>query len=158
MSHVTIDPGLPPTVLHAELILLGRAIRDGASALAEIGTLAPAQFADPSLGRIWSAINALASDGSPHDHTSMAALYAGTGTLDEVGGTAFLADLVLNADSSISNSQAADAVRDAWFKRRLIDLGESLVGIAFGKGGLSGFETLALAEQRLADLRAGAGR
>ncbi len=55
-----------------------------------------------------------------------------TGVLDEVGGTAYLAQLLTAMVGIINAGEYGRAIHDAWLRRQLIDVGEEVVNNAFG--------------------------
>lgn len=118
----------PPSDLQAETRIIG-AILTGDLALAEaVATLDPEHFADPIHGAIFRAIGDGPEPGRSLDE--LLAHFERTGSLDEVGGPAYLVQIVAEARArspelpgSMEDSiwRAADtdmkAVRDTWEAR-----------------------------------------
>lgn len=148
----------PPTALQSEMLLLSALIRHGAAARALMPPIAAQQFTDPLHGRIFAALTMDRPAGQVADLVTLTAEFDGSGVLDCIGGPAYLARLAdLGAPLDVVADRAG-AIIDAWLCRQLIDIGEAVAGLAFNpRGILTGAETLALAEQRVADLRAVVG-
>ena len=73
--------------------------------------------------------------------------------LDEVGGTAYLAQLLSAMVGIINAGEYGRAIHDAWLRRQLIDIGETVVNNAFGADPeLDGSQQIEAAEQSLFDL------
>jgi replicative DNA helicase len=76
-----------------------------------------------------------------------------SGVLDEVGGTAYLAQLLAAMVGIINAGDYGRAIHDAWIRRQLIDLGEVMVNRAFGaEPELDGSDQIESGEQALFDL------
>lgn len=89
-------------------------------------------FADVVNGRIFLRIAERILDGHLADAVSMKADFENSGVLDEVGGTAYLAQL-LSSMVGINTVRAyAEAIVDCWLRRQLIGIGEEIVNGAFG--------------------------
>jgi replicative DNA helicase len=147
----------PPTVLQAEMLLLSALIHHGGAARALLPQITAEQFAEPAHSRIFAALVVDRTPGQVADLATLTTEFQGAGVLDDVGGTPYLTQLVGVRAALSAAPDMARFVTDAWLRRQLVDLGETLGRLAFGNGGLSGAETLALAEKRIADLRAVAG-
>ncbi len=73
--------------------------------------------------------------------------------LDEVGGTAYLAQLLSAMVGIINAGDYGRVIRDAWLRRQLIDIGETVVNRAFGaEPELDGAAQIEAAEQTLFNL------
>jgi replicative DNA helicase len=125
--------------LRAEQALLG-AILANNKALDKVNTfLKPEHFADPAHQKIYEAVLACAAVGQVADPISLRARFQNAGILDDLGGTAYLAEL-LTAMVGINN--AGDyglTIRDAWARRQIIETAETMCNMAFGAE-LSPFE------------------
>ena len=70
--------------------------------------------------------------------------------LEEVGGTAYFAQLLMAMVGIINAGEYGKAVHDAWLRRQLIDIGEVVVNNAFGlEAELDGRQQIELAESEL---------
>ncbi len=92
----------------------------------------PEHFADPIHGRIFAAIARRVEAGQLADAVTLKAEFEHSGVLDEVGGTAYLAQLLSAMVGIINAGEYGRAVHDAWIRRQLIDIGEIVVNNAFG--------------------------
>jgi replicative DNA helicase len=144
---------LPPSNLQAEQALLGALLANNRAYERVSEFLAPEHFADPVHGRIFQAIARRVEAGQLADAVTLKGEFEHAGILDEVGGTAYLAQL-LSAMVGIINAGAyGHAIHDAWLRRQLIDIGEVVVNNAFGaEPELDGIKQIEAAEQSLFDL------
>ena len=136
MADGSIFPGvslrLPPQNLQAEQALLGALLARNQAYERVADILEAKHFADPVNGRIYRRIAERILDGHLADAVSMKADFENSGILDEVGGTAYLAQL-LGAMVAINTVRDyALAIIDCWLRRQLIDVGEIIVAEAFG--------------------------
>jgi replicative DNA helicase len=115
--------------------------------------LAPEHFADPIHGKIFAAIARRCEAGQIADPVMLRAEFEHFGVLDEVGGTAYLAQLLAAMVGIINAGDYGRAIHDAWIRRQLIDLGEVMVNRAFGaEPELDGSDQIEAGEQALFDL------
>ena len=115
--------------------------------------LAPEHFADPVHGRIFAAITRRISNGQLADAVTLRAEFEHIGVLDEVGGTAYLSQLLTAMVGIINAGEYGRAIHDAWLRRELIDIGEEVVNNAFGaEPELDGKLQIEAAEQKLFDI------
>ncbi len=148
---------LPPTNLDAEQALLGAIMANNAAYSRVSEFLLPEHFADPVHGRIYEAIVRRIERAQIADPVTLKGDLAHDGMLEEVGGTAYLAQLVGATVSIINAGDYGRAIHDAYLRRQLIDLGEEVVNQAFAPeqgtdGPLSGVQQIEAAEARLFDL------
>ena len=123
---------LPPSNLQAEQALLGALLANNRAYERVSEFLAPEHFADPVHGRIFQAIARRVEAGQLADAVTLKAEFEHAGVLDEVGGTAYLAQLLSAMVGIINAGEYGRAVHDAWLRRQLIDIGETVVNNAFG--------------------------
>jgi replicative DNA helicase len=144
---------LPPSNLQAEQALLGALLANNRAYERVSEFLAPDHFADPLHGRIFQAIARRVEAGQLADAVTLKAEFEHAGILDEVGGTAYLAQLLTAMVGIINAGEYGKAVHDAWLRRQLIDIGETVVNNAFGaEPELDGAKQIEYAEQSLFDL------
>jgi replicative DNA helicase len=144
---------LPPANIQAEQALLGALLANNKAYERVSEFLAPEHFADPIHGRIYQAVSRRIEQGQLADGVTLKAEFEHSGILDEVGGTAYLAQLLSAMVGIINAGEYGRAVHDAWLRRQLIDLGETVVNRAFGMDAeLEGREQVEAAEQALFDL------
>ncbi len=146
---------LPPSNTEAEQHLLGALLVNNKAYERVAEFLLPEHFADPIHGRIFASIARRASGGQLADPVTLRAEFEHNGTLEEVGGIAYLAQLVTAMVGIINAGEYGRIVHDAWLRRQLIDIGENVVNSAFGgEPQLDGAEQVEAAEQALFDLSA----
>jgi replicative DNA helicase len=144
---------LPPSNLQAEQALLGALLANNKAYERVSEFLAPEHFADPIHGRIYQAIARRVEAGQLADAVTLKAEFEHSAILQEVGGTAYLAQLLTAMVGIINAGEYGRAVHDAWLRRQLIDIGETVVNNAFGADAeLAGSQQIESAEQSLFDL------
>jgi replicative DNA helicase len=149
---------LPPANLQAEQALLGALLANNKAYERVAEFLAPEHFADPVNGRIYAAIIRRVEAQQLADAITLKAEFEHSGVLDEVGGTAYLAQLITAMVGIINAGEYGRAIHDAWLRRQLIDIGEVVVNNAFGaEPELDGKGQVESAEQALFDLAAKGG-
>ncbi len=149
---------LPPSNLQAEQALLGALLANNKAYERVSEFLAPEHFADPIHGRIYAAVARRCDAGQLADAVTLRGEFEHSGVLDEVGGTAYLAQLLTAMVGIINAGEYGRAIHDAWLRRQLIDIGETVVNNAFGaEPTLTGAGQVEAAEQALFDLAARGG-
>ncbi len=144
---------LPPSNLQAEQALLGALLANNRAYERVAEFLIPEHFADPIHGRIYQAIARRVEAGQLADAVTLKAEFEHSGMLEEVGGTAYLAQLLTAMVGIINAGEYGRTVYDAWIRRELIDVGETVVNNAFGADPeLDGPSQIEAAEQRLFEL------
>ncbi len=143
----------PPSNLQAEQALLGALLANNKAYERVSEFLLAQHFADPIHGRIYTAIARRCDAGQLADAVTLRAEFEHSGVLDEVGGTAYLAQLLTAMVGIINAGEYGRAIHDAWLRRQLIDIGETVVNNAFGaEPELDGTGQVEAAEQALFDL------
>jgi replicative DNA helicase len=149
---------LPPSNLQAEQALLGALLANNKAYERVSEFLAPEHFADPIHGRIYQAIARRVEAGQLADAVTLKAEFEHAGILEEVGGTAYLTQLLTAMVGIINAGDYGRAVHDTWLRRQLIDVGENVVNNAFGADAeLDGPQQIEAAEQSLFQLAAEGG-
>ena len=144
---------LPPSNPQAEQALLGALLANNKAYERVSEFLSPEHFADPIHGRIYQAIARRCEAGQIADPVMLRAEFEHTGVLEEVGGTAYLAQLLGAMVGIINAGDYGRAIHDSWVRRQLIDIGEVTVNRAFGaEPELDGVKQIEAAEQCLFDL------
>jgi len=144
---------LPPANIQAEQALLGALLANNRAYERVSEFLAPDHFADPIHGRVYAAIQRRVEAGQLADAVTLRAEFEHSGILDEVGGTAYLAQLLSAMVGIINAGEYGRTVHDAWLRRQLIDIGETVVNNAFGADAeLDGGQQVEAAEQSLFEL------
>jgi replicative DNA helicase len=144
---------LPPSNVQAEQALLGALLANNRAYERVSEFLAPEHFADPIHGRIYQAITRRVEAGQLADAVTLKAEFEHSGVLEEVGGTAYLAQLLTAMVGIINAGEYGRAIHDAWLRRQLIDIGETVVNNAFGADAeLDGTQQIEAAEHTLFQL------
>lgn len=144
---------LPPSNAQAEQALLGALLANNKAYERVSEFLAPEHFADGIHGRIYAAIQRRIEAGQLADAVTLRAEFEHSGVLEEVGGSAYLAQLLSAMVGIINAGEYGRVIHDAWLRRQLIDLGETVVNRAYGaEAELAAKEQLEAAEQALFDL------
>ena len=144
---------MPPSNAQAEQALLGALLANNKAYERVAEFLAPEHFADPIHGRIFAAIHRRVNNGQLADAITLRAEFEHTGVLDEVGGTAYLSQLLTAMVGIINAGEYGRAIHDAWLRRELIEVGEEVVNNAFGADAeLDGKQQVEAAEQRLFEI------
>ena len=144
---------LPPSNLQAEQALLGALLANNKAYERVSDFLIADHFADPIHARIYQAIGRRIDAGQLADAVTLKAEFEHSGVLEEVGGTAYLAQLLTAMVGIINAGEYGRAIHDAWLRRQLIDIGETVVNNAFGADpALEGAQQIEAAEQSLFDL------
>src|ERR1700744_1507341 len=148
-----LSPRLPPSNLQAEQALLGALLANNRAYERVSDFLAAEHFADPIHGRIFHAIARRVDAGQLADAVTLKAEFEHSGVLDEVGGTTYLAQLLSAMVGIINAGEYGRAIHDAWLRRQLIDIGETVVNNAFGADAeLDGAQQIEAAEHSLFQL------
>ncbi len=149
---------LPPSNVAAEQALLGALLANNKAYERVSEFLIPEHFADPLHGRIFQAIARRIEAGQLADAITLKAEFEHSDVLEEVGGTAYLGQLLTAMVGIINAGEYGRAVHDAWLRRQLIDVGETVVNNAFGADPeLDGIKQIEAAEQSLFDLATDGG-
>jgi replicative DNA helicase len=153
-----ISQRIPPSNQQAEQALLGALLANNKAYERVSEFLAAEHFVDPINGRIYQAISRRVEAGQLADAITLKAEFEHTGVLDEVGGTAYLTQLLTAMVGIINAGDYGRAVLDTWLRRQLIDIGENVVNNAFGADAeLDAPQQIEAAEQSLFDLAADGG-
>ena len=147
---------LPPQNLEAEQALLGALLSNNKAFERVSEFLAPEHFVDPIHGRIYGAIRRRVENNALADVVTLKGEFEHSGVLAEVGGTAYLVQLVSATVGIINAGEYGKLIHDCWVRRQLIDVGETVVNRAFGsEPELEGSGQIEAAEQQLFDLATG---
>lgn len=140
----------PPSNLAAEQALLGALLANNKAYEQVSDFLRAEHFADAVHARIYAAIARRIDAGQVADVVTLRGDFENSGTIDDAGGPAYLAEL-LSAMVGIINAGAyGRVVRDTWLRRQLIDAGEVMVNLAFGADGeLSADQVMEQSEAQL---------
>ena len=149
---------LPPSNVQAEQALLGALLANNRAYERVAEFLVSDHFADPIHGRIYRAIARRIEAGQLADAVTLKTEFEHSGALEEVGGTAYLAQLLSAMVGIINAGEYGRAIHDAWLRRQLIDIGAGVVNNAFGADSeLDGEAQIEAAEQSLFELTTDGG-
>lgn len=149
-----VSQRLPPSNLQAEQSLLGALLANNKTFDRVCEFLHADHFADPIHGRIFRAIEERILDGRLADAVTLKGDFENTGVLDEIGGTAYLAQLLAAMVGALNVSEYGKTIYDLWVRRQLIEVGESVVNRAFSEiGKLDAARQIEAAERALMEIR-----
>ena len=107
---------LPPTNLQAEQALLGALLANNKAYERVSEFLQPEHFADAVHARIYAAIARRVEAQQLADAVTLKAEFEHSGVLEEVGGVAYLAQLLTAMVGIINAGEYGRAVHDAWMQ------------------------------------------
>jgi replicative DNA helicase len=143
----------PPHNFEAEMAVLG-AILTNNRAFDRVGEfLAPEHFIDRRHGRIFAAIKKLMDAGGVADPVTLKGFFESDGTLEEIGGAAYLVRLAQSVVSVVNAEDYGRIVLDRHLRRELIGIGEEVVNRAHRiELETSATDQIEMAEQSLYEL------
>ena len=154
-DHLPADPTQrrPPSNAQAEQALLGALLANNKAYERVSDFLTAEHFADPIHGRIYQAIARRCEQNILADPVTLRAELEQSGVLAEVGGVAYLAQLLSAMVGIINAGDYGRLIHDAWVRRQLIDVGEIMVNDAYGgEPDLDGKDQIEKSEQALFNL------
>ena len=138
MTTTAQDPllrNVPPHSVDAERAVLGALLIDSRAVDDVAQLLSPEEFYLPGHQRLYEVILDLNRQNRPIDVVLLNEELEGRGALEEVGGTAALADLCEVVPTSANAEYYAKIVRDRAIQRRLIEVTATVQKDAFETGG-----------------------
>ena len=149
---------LPPSNAMAEQALLGALLANNRAYERVSEFLLPIHFNDPIHGRVYQAIQRRVESGQLADPVTLKAEFEHSGILNEVGGTAYLAQLLSSMVGIINAGEYGKVIHDSWLRRQLIEIGQTVVDNAFGADAeLDGTAQIEAAEQALFEIATESG-
>lgn len=145
---------LPPQNLDAERSVLGALLLDEDAIVRVVEVLTPAYFYNSHHGKIYEAILSLFEKRESLDMVTVTNELEKQGLLGEIGGAAYLADLVGSVPTSAHVAHYAEIVRECAIKRSLISVASGIAESGFD-GKVSAGDLLDRAEQRLFSISQG---
>lgn len=145
---------LPPANVEAECAFLGALLHNN-KVLDRVPDLDPVHFAHPANARIFSEMKRLIGAGRVADAVTLKSVFENADILDDVGGTAYLVQLLSSMVGIINAGDYARVIRDCWVRREMIEAGERLVNSAFGE--VPDAESSAIAAEAIARIDAAVG-
>ncbi len=144
---------IPPHNLEAEQQLLGAILVNNRNLEKVSEFLRPEHFAEPAHARIFEACDKLIGRGQIADPVTLRSLLEHDPALAELGGAAYLAELVQGLVTVVNAEDYGRLVHDLHLRRELIALGEDVVNDAYDVDPDAGaLEQIHAAEQKLYDL------
>ncbi len=152
-SLVGLGARLPPASMEAEQALLGALLANNKAYERVSEFLEAEHFVDAIHGRIYTAIRRKVENGQLADAVTLRHEFEHTGELAEVGGPAYLTQLLTAMVGIVNAGEYGKLIHDLWIRRQLIELGETVVNDAFGADAeVAGKEQIEKAEQALFNL------
>lgn len=111
---------LPPQNIEAEQSVLGGILIDNQTFHKVVDSISVEDFYRPAHSKIYAAMCELATRGEPIDALTLSSKLKEMGTFEEVGGAAYLAELLEKTPTSIHSEYHARLVGDQAVKRRLV--------------------------------------
>ncbi len=121
----------PPHNFEAEKALLGAIFANNNAYDRVSGYLRPEHFADPIHGNIYDATSKLIERGQIADPITLRTFFEQDGSLADVGGTRYLAEIAGSMVNVINAAEYGRLIYDLHLKRHLIELGEQVVNNAY---------------------------
>lgn len=137
-----------PHSLEAERTTLGALLLDPERMVEVSPAVEAKDFYDPTHRAIYEAIQRLHEERKPIDFVTVAEALRGNKKIEDIGGSAFLAQLATNVPTSAHAVQYATIVRDKAMHRQLLNVGSAISELARDES-LTALETLERAEQHL---------
>src|ERR1051326_1830274 len=109
---------LPPSNAMAEQALLGALLANNRAYERASEFLLPVRFNDPIHRRVYQASQRSVETGRLADPVTLKAEFEHSGILNEVGGTAYLAQLLSSMVGIINAAEYGRAIHDAWLRRQ----------------------------------------
>ena len=122
---------VPPHAPEAERTVIGALLLDPEAIIKISDFLRPEDFYDPTLRLIFGAIMQLYTDHEPIDFVTVSSKLTDAKKVQEVGGSAFLADLASSVPTSSHIYQYGQIVKAKSLHRSIIDAGRHIVGIGY---------------------------
>ncbi len=143
----------PPHNLEAEQGLLGAILVNNRAMDRVSDYLLPNYFADPVHGRIFEACSLLIERGQIANPVTLKSLFDQDETLANSGGAQYLVQLASSVVTVINAEDYGRTIQEAFLRRELINLGETMVNEAFKHDlELSATEQIEIAESQLFSL------
>lgn len=136
MRMPTIAP--PPSILEAqphsaeaERTVLGALLLDPDAIIKVSDLLVPEDFYDPTYRLVYDAISQLFTEHQPIDFVTVSSKLSDNSRIQDVGGSAFLAELATAVPTSSHIYQYAQIVKTKAVHRRIIEAGQKITGFGY---------------------------
>ena len=127
----TLTFDTPPHSLEAEKTVLGALLLDPEAIIKISDFLKPEDFYDPTYRTIYSAIFQLYNNHEAIDFITVSNRLADNKAIQQIGGSAFLADLASSVPTSSHIYQYGQIVKAKALHRSIIDAGRRIVGLGY---------------------------
>ena len=132
MSDVDLSSHrIPPHNLDAERSVLGAILHENLSLSAVLEIIEAAEFYSDAHRKIYSAIIAMSDRNEPADLITLSNSLKDQGSLEQIGGTAYLALLVDNVASAANIAYYAKIIKEKAVKRSLIGSASKMLDAAY---------------------------
>jgi replicative DNA helicase len=121
----------PPHSPDAERTVLGALLLDPEAIVKVSDFLRPEDFYDPTYRQIFAAIFQLYADHQPIDFITVSSKLADNKNVQDIGGSAFLADLASSVPTSSHIYQYGQIVKGKAVHRNIIDAGRKIIGLGY---------------------------
>lgn len=143
---------IPPHSVDAERSVLGGLMLDPRAFDRVADMLAPADFYRRDHQLIYQAISELAAKRKPCDAVTVGEWFDSQGLAEQVAGGAYLTELSMMVPSAANIRAYAEIVADKALRRKVIDIGTSLVNDGFDGKGRDTLELVGSAQTRVGSL------
>ncbi|MBI1813183.1 replicative DNA helicase [Candidatus Peregrinibacteria bacterium] len=120
-----------PHSAEAERTVLGALLLDPEAIIKVSDLLTPDDFYDPTLRQIYQAIHNLYQRHEPIDFVTVTATLADNKKIQDIGGSAFLAELATSVPTSSHIYQYGQIVKTKAVHRRIIEAGQKITGLGY---------------------------
>ena len=125
---------LPPQNLEAEMSVLGGVLLENEALNRALAHLRPEDFYRPPHSKIFKAMIALSERNEPADLVTLTAMLREQGTLEEVGGSAYLSTLVDFVPTAANIGYYCKLVKEKAISRELIKVATEIAGRGYEGG------------------------
>jgi replicative DNA helicase len=146
---------IPPHDLEAEQAVLGALMLRPSAIHDIVDLLIPEMFYAKKHSILYKTITDLSTKNEPIDVLSVAAKLKEKKCLDEIGGNAYLNELMSNVPSTVNIRHYADIVYKKYILRSLIDASENIATIAYDQNEMEVTEILDTAEKSIFRISSG---
>jgi replicative DNA helicase len=127
---------LPPQNLEAEMSVLGGILLENEALNRALEVLRPEDFYRNAHQKIFAALIGLSDRSEPADLVTLTAILKEHGTLDEVGGSAYLSTLVDYVPTAANIAYYCRIVKEKAVSRRLINVATEIAGRGYEEGNI----------------------
>ncbi len=151
-ANVIANLRVPPHSIESESSLLGALLLNNDAHDLIVGLVKPSDFYRYEHKEIFKAIAALIDDDKPADVVTVFEQLHSNGKADEVGGASYLNQLAQYVPSASNIARYAEIVQNKSILRKLIAVGDEIVGEAFSTKGKKPEEQLESAEEKILNI------